>query len=197
MAFESTTKTTSTSTFKRMKVSRSEELMFPLRELVLIDYARDFRHISWTKKYPGAAFESVMSFLQRSCSSICGCRSSQHAVSDSSCLACRNYCLSNVTFTWGENLHPVISMLSHSVSSSGAGPGSLSVTKMSCASCLATLGLEKTLIGTCSSSPTSPHGSPSAYSRTRSCFQVKCLQLSFLWICPSFLLYCRVWNIHI
>ena len=28
------------------KVSRSEELMFPLRELVLIDYARDFRHIS-------------------------------------------------------------------------------------------------------------------------------------------------------
>ena len=81
------------------EVSRSEELMFPLRELVLIDYARDFRHISWTKKYPGAAFESVMSFLQRSCSSICGCRSSQHAVSDSSCLACRNYCLSNVTFT--------------------------------------------------------------------------------------------------
>ena len=28
------------------EVSRSEELMFPLRELVLIDYARDFRHIS-------------------------------------------------------------------------------------------------------------------------------------------------------
>ena len=61
------------------KVSRSEELMFPLRELVLIDYARDFRHISWTKQYPGAAFESVMSFLQRSCSSICGCRSSRQA----------------------------------------------------------------------------------------------------------------------
>ena len=61
------------------KASRSEELMFPLRELVLIDYARDFRHISWTKQYPGAAFGSVMSFLQRSCSSICGCRSSQQA----------------------------------------------------------------------------------------------------------------------
>ena len=61
------------------KASRSEELMFPLRELVLIDYARDFRHISWTKQYPGAAFGSVMSFLQRSCSSICGCRSSRQA----------------------------------------------------------------------------------------------------------------------
>ena len=147
VAFESTTETTSTSTFKQIK-------SFPLRG---IDVSASWISFNWLRPRLSAHFMNqaisrsglrkcdelpakIMFFdlwMSQFSASWNGLVTNRSAVSDSSCLVCRNYCLSNVTFTWGENLHPVISMLSHSISSSGADPGSLSITKMSCTSCLA------------------------------------------------------------
>ena len=121
--------------------------MFPLRELVLIDCARDFRHISWTKQYLGAAFGSVrISFLQRSCSSICGSRSFRQAGivwSQICCVGLLLSCLSELmsfkcdVYLRGKSASSNFKAFAFCVSSSGAGPGSLSVKKMSCTSCLA------------------------------------------------------------
>ena len=97
--------------FKRIK-------SFPLQGIDV--YPSWLSTLSWTKQYLGAASESVRSFLQRSCSSICGSGSFRQAGivwSQICCVGLPLFCLSELmsfkcdVFSQ-ENLHLVMYILS-------------------------------------------------------------------------------------